>query len=186
MEVLTGQLKNEIIKFNRLLEEYEENSLNLYNEISLSSFFWRDPHAQKFYDMVSDEKEKVRKNILSLRQLQDVYEYLIEQYESFGKKVQYDLSKKQNILSSYDKVIEKTHFILKQYSAIYLQFLNREAYIIEQEKNSIEKTYTQLVQSREIVKKSFVKIEEIEKETYHLLSKIKIEIIQETDIRGVI
>lgn len=182
MEINTAKMQTELLKLKQLLKEYEENQLNLYNELSSSSLFWKDPHAQKFFDVVLEEKNKVHVAVEELNSLEELYTYLLEKYQALGVKIQFDLDSEDAIVERFNTFLNKINSIIRDYNALDVSFCPNEAGLIMEERDSLASVSENIENIKQSVKKTFAQIEEIEQEAQAKISKIKIQIVKETEL----
>lgn len=133
MKVNTVNLKNEVTKLNLLLEEYESIYLNLYNEIQSTSHFWNDPHSIAFLDYISLEKQEIIKTYNELQDIKEVYDYLLDKYQLLGKKIEFNLKLKDEVILKLNNYIYKINDIIRCYNNLDLSFCS-EAYLLKNER----------------------------------------------------
>lgn len=182
MEVIVDSLQSEVDKLCRLLEDYEANYLNLYHILASSSLFWQDPHAARFFNNVDFEKIKVKSSIEELTSIKNVYEYLLTKYKSLGNKFSFKLENYESVLSKIDQYINEMQVIITCYNNLNLDFCGNEVSDLYSQKNKLVNMVNKASQVKEKTKKVFVEIQSIENEVNLRLSKIKIELLKETDI----
>ncbi len=183
MEIYIDKLKIEMNRFNKLITNYEKIMLNLFNILNQTSSYWQDTNSMKFLDSVSRQKININKKINELKTLKDIYEYLIRKYETFGAKIEFDLSAKEKINTKMNKYIEKINKTIDDYNSLYLSFYPDERAPILNQKNELIKIGSKTEELKEKIRKSFIEIEEIEKTVNEKLSKINVEIIREETLK---
>lgn len=182
MEINISRLQTEISNYNNKVQKYEDCMQNLYNVFSQSSFCWQDAKSNTFSDNLHLEKRDVTEIINNLNQVGNIYKYVLEKYEKFGKKIKYDLSYASEIKKSFDKLISSLNDLIRRYSALDLSFNPSEKQLILKEKHKIISIKENLEDLKVQVSKIFDEIEEIEKEVNHKISKINIKVIKENDV----
>ena len=180
MNVNISNLKSEIFEYKKLIEEYEENHLNLYNEISSASFFWNDEFSKKFFIEKNNEKLKDFNTLQELNTIKNIYDYLIQKYENIGNEIDFNLSEKDNIINIYNEMISKLKRIKTSYSTLNISFCPYEAKIINNQISKIKSSIKNIEESKNKISSIFNKIENIEKEVKFNISKLVIEIIKES------
>ena len=63
MKINVSNLKVEIKKLNKLIDEYEDTCLNLYNELASNQVYWNDDISKKFNENIMLEKIEVKETI---------------------------------------------------------------------------------------------------------------------------
>ena len=183
MKVNVSKLKNELISFQNLLEEYEDNYLNFYQELSSVSFFWQDSHADAFFKKVNLEKIKVQTFYEELMSIYGLYKFLTERYQAIGNLIQFDLNMRDTVISKFNLCLEKMDDVVRNYQNLDLSFCQDIASTIKNEENVILNNKKQLEVVFENVKNHFYEIEEIEKEVNLRIARITVELLQEEEIK---
>lgn len=186
MEINVSKLQTEISNYNNKVKRYEECMQNLYNVLSQASSYWKDGKTNSFFNNLEIEKRDVVEMVHSLRQLSALYNYIIEKYEKFGRKIKYDLEYRNEINTSFDKLEFKLNGIISQYNKIDLSFDPSEKNLILNEKQKIISIKNNLENLRVEVKKIFDEFEEIEREVNYKISEINIKVIKESNIEDYI
>lgn len=182
MEINVEKVKIELDKYNRLLEDYEDVYLRLYHELNFSSSYWNDENSIKFFEKIKSDKNKNYLCILELKEIKKIYNYIVTSYESIGKKIFFDLKKKNSLYDKFDNFIVTLDKIIKLYEELDYENLTEEKIIIEEELKEIQKIKPKILLIKENVMDLFEQLEEIEKNIHYRLSKIKIEILKIEDI----
>ena len=87
MEIKVDKIEMENNKLKQLLNEYESNYLNIYNELESTSFIWQGEEANDFNHKVETDKIKVKNTYEELKQLDNIYNCLINEYQSIGQDI---------------------------------------------------------------------------------------------------
>lgn len=182
MNVKVSDLKIEVEKLNSLIEEYENNYLNLYNEFLFSSFFWHDKNASFFYDDIRIDKLKIKQAIEEINSVKDLYMYIAEQYEYIGNKIEYNLKFKDDIIYEFNKYITHVNNIIEIYNNLDISFCPEISQNIINQKNRFIEQKKNIIIMKEKVKNTFNNIENIEKKIKLEISKLDITFIQEKEI----
>lgn len=183
MEIINiSSIKKEVMQLNNLIEDYELNFLNLYNEVSKTSNNWKDAHATSFYKDLELKKIKVASTIDELKNVKDIYKYIQEKYELLGKKIEFNLNYKSKVLNNLNNYIEQTKEIIYNYESLDLSFCPYEAKYIRNEVYKLKQNKNKLIEYKNNITKKFDYIDEIEKSIKQKISKIEIETLQESDI----
>lgn len=177
-----SNVQKEVIQLNNLIEDYELNFLNLYNEVNKTSNYWKDAHAKAFYKDLDIQKIKVSNTIDELKKVKDIYKYVQEKYETLGQKIDFNLNYKTKVLNNLNDYIDQIKIIINNYEALDLSFCPYEARYIRNQLQKLRNHKNNLIKYKSKVEKKFNYIEEIEKNIKTQISKIQIEILQENDI----
>ena len=184
MTVDVKYLKEQIKAYNDLIEEYEGDYLNYYNMLSSFSFFWNDQHAKKFYNNIPKEKLNCKNLVGELREIKDIYRYLVIKYSEFGNQITIDLKEKDRVLRKFDSYLDKANAIITKFNNLNLGFCPGEAYSIRQKKNEVINCRDSIREKRESIKQCFEKISNIEREVGYRIKMINTAIIKEPDANG--
>ena len=182
MKINIFNLNTEIKKLNKLIEEYEDTYLNLYNELSSNEVYWNDNISKKFNENIRLEKIQVRTSIDELTSIKNIYEEIFFKYEKIGNKLAVIPKTKNTILTKLDNYSTKLHQILEIYNEIDTTKKSKEILIINNHINKFKKMALEISALRRNIKEKYQLIEEIENSINLKISKIKIDYIQEIDI----
>ena len=183
MQVNIANMKIRLITLTNKLNNYQEDLLNLYNELNNATSYWQDNHATKFFNNVQKEELKANNLVNELTSLQEIYTYLVEKYETLGTKIVFELDKKNTCLTKIDSFLAKIAQIINTYNHLDTSFCPLEAKYIQSEKKKLSQIAENIKTIRKDLKTIFNEIEETEKNIQHKLSKINIELIKETDLK---
>ena len=117
-EVNVLDLKNEIAKFNSLIDTYQENYLNLYNEIKNSNIYWLGTKATRFYIAKEEEKLKIDITFEELNSIKDIYSYIVSRYGKLGDNIKFNLNNRDELLSKTNTYINKLKRVLSIYQRL--------------------------------------------------------------------
>ena len=182
MKINVKNLKVEVNSLKKIIEEYEDIYLNLYNEFSLSSFLWNDTNSKKFYRDLDIEKIRIQDTIDEIYSINNIYKYIIHQYEKIGNNIYYDLSNKNIILSDIKKYQQRLRVIINKYNSVDTSSCPQISNYIIKEKTLIKDSLDLTNTVYKNVSTLYKKLEELDKELKLRVSKIDIIYIKENDI----
>lgn len=182
MEINVDKLKNELSKLNKLVEEYEDVYLNMYNELLHASSNWQDECSLRFFENVKLEKTKVKITLDETKEIRDIYTYLIDKYEDVGNKIHVILNNKDKINNKFNNYVNKIDDLIRNYKNLDTSFCSYERKMLANEQRKIVDMRNKTVEIKEKYSQIFQEIDEIEKETAQKLSKINIEILKQSNI----
>ena len=116
MEINIGHLKTELSNLNKLLEEYNINNLNMYNELSKTGSYWIDNHSIMFSNTISFEKLKVNKVYKEMKELKEIYQYMIISYQDIGNKIKINISGREDVLNKFDNITSMINKVINEYN----------------------------------------------------------------------
>ena len=172
IKINVESMEKELISLNKIIESYEQNCLNLFNEINFSYVYWKDPIALKYYNQISKEKENTIKFLYNLKNTTKLYTYIINSYKEIGQKITYYLENKDKIISYLNKITNQYQNIISEYDNLDTSFLNmNEKNKIFSLKNQISRAYQKYENIKNNIIKQMKKIEDTESKIKHNLNK---------------
>lgn len=186
MQINILKIKSEIDKLNNLIEDYEVNYLNLYNEINKTSSLWQDNNAKKFFKNTDIEKRKTKQFIDEVNSIIDIYKFLVKKYEKIGKKISINIKAKDEVIAELNKYLNQLQNIINYYNKLDLSFCLQERNILLAQNKKLKEEKQIINKIKEEIKAKYNYIEEIEKEINSKIMKINIEILKITEINNFI
>lgn len=186
MQINILKIKSEIDKLNNLIEDYEVNYLNLYNEINKTSSLWQDNNAKKFFKNIDIEKRKAKQFIDEVNYIIDIYKFLVKKYEKIGKKISINIKAKDEVVAELNKYLDQLQNIINYYNNLDLSFCLQEQNILLAQKQKLKEEKQIINKIKEGIKAKYNYIEEIEKQVNSKILKLDIEILKVTEINNFI
>ncbi|MBR1376443.1 MAG: hypothetical protein IJ565_01380 [Bacilli bacterium] len=181
-EIKVDKLKDEVVKLNKLIDDYEDNYLNMYHEIMNSNSDWIDGNSITFFSEKDLEKQKRELGVDELKNVSNIYQYIASSYETLANNIKYDLDKKNTINSEINEYIKKINSIIRDYSNLSTKYVDSSIRIaINNEITKLRKTKSKAKILRNTLEEIFNNIEEIEKNVNSKISQIKIDIITQNN-----
>lgn len=166
-------LKNIINNLNKIISQYEENQLNLFNELKESFNNWQDGNSILLEGAVYLDNVESDNIIGLMKEYKDALVFVLEKYGSLGKTVSCNLNSKSSLIKIIEKYEEEITNIINQFYEIDNTFYYEEYQNILNQKEKIEKSKIQLLEFHNEMSQKFNKIEKIENDI-----KLKIEEIE--------
>lgn len=182
MEINLKKLKKEYFFLNSLVNKYEEIILNYYGKINFVFSEWNDKKGILFSEHIDEESKNVFLLISNLKELCNIYKYIIKKYEQFGDIIKFDFEKKEGINDSFDEVNNDLSNIIRKYDNLDLDFLSNEKKHVTNQKEKFVNLKKDLLALKNNNNKTFDMIDEIEKEINYKISKISPENVKETNV----
>ncbi len=179
MEVDVKNIRKDIEDLNKLIVDYENNILNTKKILSDINGLWYGDKATNFLDKVTIEQRKVYNNILEIKSLIAVYEYIANEYGCIGKVIKFDLKKRIEVYNYFDNLIKLVKEILLLYNNIPIKYLH----LVQNHKCYFPNLIASLNHVKNSYSSTIDKINNIEAITKINISKISIEILKENDIK---
>lgn len=180
MEININNLKNNVIEFNKIINEYENTYLNMYNNIYDIQENWIGEKSVSFFEKNSLEQKKISNCIEELKLLINIYNYIINEYNNISSKIFLNLDFKDKINNSFNKYIELIDKVIVLYNNIPNSYIS----FIENTKIYFNNLKDKIIDLKQNYNDTCDKIIEIENNISNKISKINIELINETDIRN--
>ena len=102
MKINNINLKNDINLLNKLIAEYEEVKLNLFNELKDSCINWQDGNSVDFENKIYLEKVESDNILRTLTDKRDILNFIYDKYSDLGKKIKCDLNNRSALLRSIE------------------------------------------------------------------------------------
>ena len=162
VEVNVLELKKELMNLNKIVEEYEKNNLNLFNEIKNISFYWNDKTAINFIEQMKSEEYESKSIIKDLLSKENLLSYIYEEYIDIGKKIKYNVSDSKKTIKLIDEYIEILNDIALSFSTLNIVKENKNAYEVEEITEKLNAIKNTLVNTKGQIVRLSKKIERIE------------------------
>ncbi|CDE74034.1 unknown [Clostridium sp. CAG:451] len=185
MKIDLKKIQLEIDNLDKTINRYEENLLNLYNQLLLTSIYWKDKNSLKFNENVSQEKKEANIKLLELKSVKNTFKYLISKYENIGQKIEFDLTNREKINKFFDDYILQLEKILDQYNEIDMTYFESLSEVLTNQMLSIKKIKDNMQVIKDNVNKIFDKLEDTEIQVAQRLNKIKVEYIKEINSNSI-
>lgn len=183
MKVDLKELQSKIDSLDKIINEYETNILNLYNQLLSASIYWKDEDSLKFNERISFEKKQASIKFLELKSVKETFKYLISKYENIGQKIVFDLKSKEKINKFLDDYISQLEKISNHYNQInlsnYKSIDNGLSIKLTNQKLVVKKLKNNMKTIKDNINENFNKLEEIEIQIAERLNKLKIVYIKE-------
>ena len=185
MKIDLKKIQLEIDNLDKTINRYEENFLNLYNQLLLTSIYWRDKNSLKFNENISQEKKEANIKLLELKSVKNTFKYLISKYENIGQKIEFDLTNREKINKFFDDYILQLEKILKQYNEIDMIYFENLSEVLTNQMLLIKNLKDNMQPIKDNINKIFDRLEETEIQVAQRLNKIKVEYIKEINSNSI-
>ena len=185
MKIDLKKIQLEIDNFDKTINRYEENLLNLYSQLLLTSIYWKDKNSLKFNENISQEKKEANIKLLELKSVKNTFKYLISKYENIGQKIEFDLTNREKINKFFDDYILQLKKILNQYNEIDMIYFENLSEVLTNQMLLIKKIKGNMQVIKDNVNKIFDKLEDTEIQVAQRLNKIKVEYIKEINSNSI-
>ena len=173
LEINSVNLKNDIDVLNKLISEYEEIQLNLFNELKDSCINWQDGNSIEFENKIYLEKVEADNVLRILNEKKEVLNFIYDKYSDLGKKIKCDLNNRSTLLNFVETCQNQTNSIINEFYKIDNSFYYREQQKISKQRNKIIKVKTELLEIKNSITKMFDKIDAIEKEVKEKIKELE-------------
>ena len=185
MKIDLKKIQLEIDNLDKTINRYEENLLNLYNQLLLTSIYWKDKNSLKFNENISQEKKEANIKLLELKSVKNTFKYLISKYENIGQKIEFDLTNREKINKFFDDYILQLEKMLDQYNGIDMTYFENLSEVLTNQMLLIKKLKGNMQVIKDNVNKIFDKLEDTEIQVAQRLNKIKVEYIKEINSNSI-
>lgn len=173
LEINTVNLKNDIDTLNKLISEYEEIQLNMFNELKDSCINWQDGNSIEFEKEIYLEKVEADNILNMLNDKKNILDFIYDKYSDLGKKIKCNLNNKSSLLHSIETCQSQTQNIINEFWKIDNSFYYTEQQKISKQVDKINEVKNGLAEVKSSIAKMFDKIEEIEKEIKEEITKLE-------------
>ena len=170
-----------------LISDYQNNYINLYNEIQDSEMFWQDAHSNVFFRKKTIEKSRIDITYDELESTKDIYKNIINMYGNIGDYIEFDLVNRQHLLAKFNTYINKLNRIYNLYCDLDYSFANPSIQSsIEVQKEIVRESLDDATVLREKIKTLMEEISENERKIKRMISKLNIKVLPQPSLEGVI
>lgn len=125
-------------KMNNILDIYQQNYFNVYNQYSIINQNWNDGNSKKLYDKVLIEKKSYDKTYLEITSFIDILDFIIKSYSKFGTKIKINYEKINYSLDILIDTLNQNRIVLNKLSELSSYLDSSKIYIIEKIKNYLK------------------------------------------------
>lgn len=182
MTINTLNIKTNLNDLNKLLETYQHNSLNLDKCLLECKNYWLGEKANSFLEKVKSEKNEINNNIIELRSLISIYDYILNEYSNIGEEIFYDLKKFAYVNSLFDDYINSIEQIVMMYNKIPISY----EYLIGDQKNYFILLKESIISTKNKFNLIIDRINNIEDNVSLKVSQFDIRVIKETTVTNIV
>lgn len=186
MKIDVIKFEDEVIRYDELVKKYENTTFNLYHILKNTSLYWRDDRTNDFFDNLYSEKGNIDLVLEYLKQLSELYKYMLQKYKEIGNKIDYSLDLKSDINNKFNRLNIEIKKILKKYEELDVSSSIPENSLIINEKRNISRVKEKVEDIEDGVNNTFEKIDYVEKEVEHKIKSIEVKKINENDVLNLI
>ena len=130
MKINVQEIKDNIKKLDTYVGNYEEDYLNQNYCLLDIEKNWIGNKSKLFLDKVQDEQIKIANNIIEIKNIISIYNYIVYEYSLLGKKVVYNFNTIDKVNEYFNNYIDLLNQILNLYNNIPVKYQN----LIEEQK----------------------------------------------------
>lgn len=173
LEINASNLKNDINELNRLINEYEEIQLNLFNQLKDSCINWQDGNSIVFDNKIHLEKQETLLVLQNLKSKKNIYDFIYTKYCEFGKNLSCNLNNKSKLLLAIANCESQFDNIISEFKKIDHSFYYFEYQNIMNNKNKIVESRNKLIDFKNNITKIFIRIQNIEQQINNKINKLE-------------
>ena len=159
IEVNIEALKNSLSELSGVIDEFEEIELNIFNQLSQSTTYWKDTKSIEFEEKIEMEKRESSTFLVFVKNEKNIYQYIIDKYSSIGNKIKCNLNNKDKIIKSITDCISNINNVDIQFDEI--EYCD-EYYWIMSQRDKLRNAKQVLEEYENQITEMFDKIQEIE------------------------
>lgn len=166
------EIENKIEQLNRLIAEYKDIQLNLFNQLKDACINWQDGNSLEFENKIYLEKTEASFVLRDLEEKVEILNLIHNRYLELGQNIKCNLENKNIIIYSIENCGNQIESILNEFQKIdpTLPYDVKEK--IRRQKEKVISSKTTLAEVKKEVTKTYEKIENIEKEVEEKIRKI--------------
>lgn len=178
MYINVKNLKESVNSLKTIVDNYQENSINLNNNLLESKNHWFGDKSSSFFNKINDDNSNVKGNILELNELLNIYDQIIFQYSNIGCDINFDLEKRDSVNNTINNYFNYIDSIINLYDSIPSKFI----YLIQNQRKYFVDLKKYLFDIKNQFNLILDNIKNIEDNLSSKLLKYNFEIIKESDI----
>lgn len=182
MKVVINDLKKSISNLSNYINLYENNCLNMNNLFSEIHDYWIGDNAISFFNKIDLEQKKVNINIGELKSLLNVYKYIVNEYSNFGNDIMANINQEEYLATYFNVYLN----IINQIIILYDNIPSSYTYLIDEQRRYFINLKQQISDIKNNLKAACSDISRIETAISNKFSKIKIEVLKESDISSLL
>ena len=171
MKISVKDLESLNSKLKEKNSSYETNIGEYYQHIEQVKYDWYDENSERFYQDVPGDRKNDFNIIEEIKSISKIYDYLINNYKTIGNIIEYDPTKKDDILETLDDMISTITVIINNYNNIEIQRYPERNRLYRQQNSFIEMK-TKIKDLRRKLKTDMNKIDEIENNSQEKFKKV--------------
>jgi len=186
MRILVDNIQSEKNTLEKELESYENNNLNLHNELLQIMDYWQDPFSVSLKKEL--QKYKLEENEInkSLKEMLNIYDFVIKQFSQIGNKIEYNLDNRDLINQKFDNCKEKIKKIISLYNSLNIDATDSLCFLIEKEKIVFNSMLKQTNEIQNSFKDKLNEIKELEDKINSKTNKINIKKIKQLEVEKLV
>ncbi len=122
VDIDVKQLGNLVIELNKIIDDYEEVYLNIFNQLKDSCINWHDKNSIAFENQLKDEKTFSVNYLNTIKNCKSIFQYIYDEYVSIGKRIYFNMGKKDTIISIIDECIRKLDDVINDFNGVVKSF----------------------------------------------------------------
>ena len=181
------KMKNHCEELSKQIDNYEENTMSICQELYNSQTNWHDDNSEKFFDKIPPQKNNIQNFIENLRDVNKNYKKIIEETNKVDvgmtiNTISVNQDKKPNIISDYDTTINSLKNTMNKLNSYNLSFCSsNEKTLIKNEVKRLNNILTKLNESKTKTSNLFDTLKNVEQNVANILinNKINFNILEE-------
>ena len=182
MKIVVDDIKKSINNLSNYIDIYENNYLNMNNLFSEIKGYWIGENSILFFNKTDYEQKNIYNNINEIKELLNVYKYIANVYSNFGNEIVSNVEKEEYLATYFNVYLSLIDQIVILYSSIPANY----SYLIEDQKSYFINLKRKIINIKNSVKSSCNQISRVEEIIENKVSKIKIDVLKESDITSLL
>lgn len=173
-------------ELKKLIDKYEENSMNILLELQNAELDWHDDNSETFFEKTRKQKIQVIDFISMLSKIYDKYINIVEDVLKIDGKINliyFNSKKRSSVISKYNSSISNIKNFKNRLRGLSVSFCTSyEKNIISSEVSRLNQIISDLTASRDKVDAMFGDLSSLEKNILDCMESIKTVKVNELDV----
>ena len=170
-----SMFKDLIQGYTNVLKKISENNTAIISDFNDLTKYWHDLESNKLNSSVNLEIQRMLNLESNIKEQIDIYKYLENEYKKIGNKIKCNIEAKDMIDNKLNNIINSLNDIINQYNNLGDISFYPKSYVIENQKNDINKLIENFYNIKNTIYNTFTSISNIESVVNERLESLKVQ-----------
>ena len=177
MEINIKEISLIINKLGNLVEEYQLNHLNYYNELNTTSSFWISKSNEYLLNETGNQKANINLFIEYLKTYILIFYRVVNELSYLGDNIKVDIKNREKVIAKLDEILLIYDEIIKIYDLI--KDVNDD---LLRQQNDIKEMYSEFNDLKNFINETFNKVSEVNILMKERVDKLNTVVIKKEDL----